>query len=351
MASNCDQSSQSMLVNKLALLKKLIKEDSENCKKFDPKNPLELQIKNNLEISTILLWIATNHPEVLKDDAEELQDISVKRLYFCSSWEMPDELIPTDALTILVKSRLCKGLKNFCGNLNLEVMKNFPNKLWSFRLALGKHSNAGLLIDELRCRRIKHIKDQDEANYSDENITIHFRCGELDLEELTPLPDVQPKVYISNVTDNDSDWVVKAVTALQPKEDFNYDIGGLYLPHSKLTVQGVESIAKGLFDASISPEFFLISSPYIGEDGKGLNANSEEESNEVLDEDTDEDSDEDSDDFFEMISNKYGLDFMLFMNEKEMYFTDFTDSNPDDITDDFMNLMKDFLKTKSSDDC
>ncbi|CAL4122780.1 unnamed protein product [Meganyctiphanes norvegica] len=280
MFSTSGQLSQSELVSTIAKLKILINEDDEHCKNCN--NPLIdhefLEIKNSMEISTILLWIATNHPEVLRDDADELENVSVKRLDFRSSWEFPDKLIPTDALIILLKSRVCKDIRTYCGNVNPQVLKNFPEKMHSLRLALGKYSDAGSLIEALICR-LNQI-EQEYAGFS-EDIIIHIRCRELGLEELTKLSIVLPKVYISDVTDNDAEWVVQAVSALKSIEDYSEDIDTLYLPLSKVTATGVEAIAKGLFDAGISLDFFNISSPYLGDD--------------VSDSDDDSESDDDSD--------------------------------------------------------
>ena len=39
------------------------------------------------EISRILLWIATNHPELLKKNSKKLKNVSVGHLHFPKSWQ------------------------------------------------------------------------------------------------------------------------------------------------------------------------------------------------------------------------------------------------------------------------
>ena len=61
------------------------------------------------EISRILLWIATNHPELLKKNSKKLKNVSVGHLHFPKSWQLLDELVPAEALKTLLKSDFLQG--------------------------------------------------------------------------------------------------------------------------------------------------------------------------------------------------------------------------------------------------
>ncbi|CAL4086763.1 unnamed protein product [Meganyctiphanes norvegica] len=277
------QSSQSQIVSKLVQLNKLNEDEHK---------------KHAAEISNILLWTATNHPEVLKDENDELKEVSIKRLYFRDSWEFPDELVPTDALTTLLNSRICKDLKAIWGYLDPQILSNFHTPLCTISLAIGKHTNFISLIEELKRRKQNTC----------EVFRIHLRCGELNLEDLPTVPDINLGLFISDVSDADTAWVVQATSLLRPQclTPSFIEVPVLCLPCSQLTAVGVECIAKGLFDADIHVEVLEISSPYIDTDGEipgyGNVSN-----------------------FVKLIMSKYDLEYLSIVDEKEISFTEIID--------------------------
>jgi len=231
------------------------------------------------EISEILLWIATNQPGALKKQSlsrRMLDYVEVKRLYFRDSWANPKEPLPTAAIVAILKSCLCGELTTFCGYVNPDVVENFKlNKPLILRLALSKKINVQVLLQKLKERRVKQFNNK-KLKCEDE-LTVHLRSRELKLIDLDTLPDLKPTLYITDVKDEDADWVVKAVVALKPKIDpsmcldpkklpedqksYPY-IESLYLPRSKLNAVGVEAIAKGLFEAGISLSTFTVSNTH-----------------------------------------------------------------------------------------
>jgi len=267
-------------------------------------------------------------------------------LEFRKSWEYHNELVVNDALITLLNSRVCKDLKAFCGYPSLQILNNLPEKISKMRISLGKNSDPVSIIEELKCRRQRHLSmyDNDDMtaiiNNPDEGILVHLRCGELDPKKLTPLPDSTTKIFISDVTDDDVDWVLQATISLVPKKD----IEGLILPRSKLTAAGVEGIAKGLADANLNSMEFGVSSPFI------IHKDSEDWSD-VDSEDSAEDDglDEDSLSFAEMLTEKYDFVDVFLNNESRMDFIKFNDYIPKDLRDDFIKKLRE-LKTKTEHD-
>ncbi|CAL4095928.1 unnamed protein product [Meganyctiphanes norvegica] len=253
MSSNQGQCSQSLLTIKLDQIKNLLNQDPE---------------KHAAEISSSLLWIGMNHPEVLMDDSSELLDFSIKRLYFRDSWEFPDDLIPSDALTTILNSRVCQELMVFCGYVDPKILNILPEKMVSIRLAFGRHINVLSLIRELKCRRQKQRKTIGD----EEHTSIHLRCGEVDLKNLTSLPDsdnhIFTSLFISDASDQNAAWIVQAFLALRPKIKDCIETEDLFLslPRSKLTATGLETIAKGFYEACLPVHGFTVSSPYIKDD-------------------------------------------------------------------------------------
>lgn len=340
------KSTKSELDTNLLKLKELIKENTEHGEHAN-------------EISTILLWIATNHPELLKKKTKELQNVSVKHLHFPKSWETLDKLVPTESLITLLESKVCKDLESFCGYVNTQVLKHLPNEVSTFRLALGKLIDNGSLLEELRCRQARkaeNIGPNASAPYCRSwRIIIHLKCSELEVEDLSQLPvcgHIYPEIYISDASDNNTNWVIQAISALRPKNTEDPEIEAVCLPRSKLTASGVEAIAKGLKEANIILSNFKISSSNINDDTK---IPGYEYSDENSDEDTDEDSDEeeDTDKFCRMITKKYFSEdytMMDFTDEKGMDFTDFQEFVPSDVTKSLVEQLSKYKINEDSDD-
>ena len=266
---SCNVQKVSQLFISLDQLHELISEDPE---------------KHAMKISSLLLWIAAKHPYVLENESwgKALPAEILKVLYFKSSWEHPREAIPTEAMITILKSTFCRrGLKAFCGYISPKALSWIPGYQnmrgayqCSIRLTLGSDINVVSLIEELHRQHQQSRKDcwyaSEDFEYKFENLSVQLRCGELQGKDLTHLPDTEPKLFISEVNDDDADWVVQVVAALQPKEDICHpraecskDFGGLYFPHSNLTSSGVESIVRGLFEAGITYPIFAVSSPSI----------------------------------------------------------------------------------------
>lgn len=154
---------------------------------------------------------------------------------------------------------------------------------------------------EIRCRR--HL----QIEHNIEGIAIHLRCGELSVKDLAAIPDVLPILFISDVSDYETDWVIQTTLALRPKTallNLPY-FGILFLPRSKLTVAGVEAIARGFFESGQRFQIMKVSSPYID--------------NEI------------NDKFGLMIAEKYNISHLTFTNDKEMEFTDIIEDICEDV--------------------
>lgn len=319
MSSKPDQVVQSLLTNNIEELKKLLSENSDGSKKYAA------------EITTILFWIAMNHPEILANGATELQDISVKHLYFQGSWESPDKVIPTEVLTTLFSSKICREMKSFCGYISAQALSNFPEHLWSVGFSISKLTDAKSLIRELHCRRERYLRKLnphgpeclhkfcllsiDEKYIYEEHVTIHLRCGEVDLKNLTPLPEsgIFQSLLISNVSDHDIYWVVQAFTALRPKKKasdpfFYVESLLLNLPNSKLTSIGLEGLAKGFYEA---PGLHVVC---IGVESPYINNNTEV----PWYRNTEVPRYRNTEDFNEKIKYKYDLDFMFYDEDERM---------------------------------
>ena len=234
-------------------------------------------IKHAAKISNLLLWIATFHPDLLEGEAKKLDPMMfIKCLYFPHSWEFPDQLLPTNALITLLRSRVCDELQTFCGYVSSQVVKNLPTSMYRLKLALGMHTDIGSILKELEYRRTSQYYDV-EMDTSDRNIEVHFRCGEVDIAQLSSLPDNGSVIHISEMTAEDVPWVVQAVVALKPSEDRpalrhskiekayvdNLDFEALLISRTTMTTTGVEALAEGLFDAGISLEEFAVASPHF----------------------------------------------------------------------------------------
>ncbi|CAL4076728.1 unnamed protein product [Meganyctiphanes norvegica] len=277
-----------------------------------------------------------NHPEVLTDDTGKLIDVSIKRLYFRDSWEFPDDLIPTDALSILLNSRVCQDLMTFCGYVDPKVLNIFPEKMCSMQLSFGRHIDVGLLIRELKSRRQRQKKTIGTKEFT----SIHIRCGEVDLKDLISLPDSDNHIFIalfiSDVSDQNATWVVQAFLALRPKFKNCIETEDLLLqlPRSKLTAAGLETIAKGFYEACLPVHCFMVFSPYINDDSVVPGY-------------------KDADDFVKTMQYRYNLEYMFCKDEQGVeMFKEF--KGPTELTVDYLDEVDEFTHefgNDSADDC
>ena len=88
--------------------------------------------------------------------------------------------------------------------------------MYRLKLAVGMHTDVGSILKELKLRQQSKYHDV-EMDTWDSNIEVHFRCGDVDIAELSSLPGNGPSNHISEVTADDVPWVVQAVVALKPK--------------------------------------------------------------------------------------------------------------------------------------
>lgn len=272
--------------------------------------------KHAAEISDIMLWLATTHPEALEDKSQNpqglvAQGLRIYYLYFPESWENPDEFIPTLPLTKLLQSKVCRDLQTFSGYVNPSVLRHIQNPMYTKRLALGKHTDVKFLMAELERRR---KRDAHTYHKFHEGTSIHLRCGEIKIQNLANIPDIHSWLYISDVDDHGVNWVVQATSVLYPQlkialtnRNFPY-FGILHLPYSKLTVAGIEALAKGLLYSGQHFDLIDVSSPYIN-----FNNFSEKK-------------------FSLKIQEKYNIGCLTFGSEKKMVFTEIIDDISKQVT-------------------